>query len=161
VSFRIEPLGRQDRSVFESGSKELDTYFRNHVSQDIRRNLASCYVALDDEDRIVGYYTLSATSLSLAALPPARARKLPRYSDIPAMLIGRLAVSTPHQGKGLGGALVFDAAERAMRSGIAAYALAADPKDGRAAAFYAKLGFERLGAGARMIRAFAGNPLAK
>lgn len=161
MSFRIEPLGNRDRSAFESGSNELDVYFRDRVSQDIRRNLASCYVALDDENRIAGYYTLSATSLSLNILPAARARKLPRYSDIPAMLVGRLAVAVAQQGKGLGAALLFDAAERTMRSGIAAYALVVDPKDARAAAFYAKLGFERLGASARMMRAFAGNPLAK
>jgi GNAT superfamily N-acetyltransferase len=147
--------------LFESGSTDLDVYFRNLVSQDIRRNLASCYVALDSRDHVAGYYTLSATSLSVSALPVARIKRLPRYPDIPAILIGRLAVATAYQGKGLGLALVVDAAERTVRSGIAAYALAVDAKDENAAAFYAKLGFERLGSGLRMIRPFAGNPFAK
>lgn len=159
MSYRIAPLGGHDRSSFVSGSPELDAYFRNLVSQDIRRNLASCYVALDGEDNIAAYYTLSATSLSLNVLSPARAKRLPRYLDIPAILIGRLAVAQDHQGKGLGGALVVDAAQRAIRSGIAAYALVVDAKNAPAAEFYRRLGFERLGTGSRMMRPFAGNPL--
>lgn len=49
--------------------------------------------------------------------------------------MGRLAVDEAFTGQGLGGALLADALERAIRSGIAAYALMVDTKDGTASAW--------------------------
>jgi hypothetical protein len=46
--FRIEPLASQDRKEFSCGSAQLDRYFRELVTQDIKRRVASCFVALDD-----------------------------------------------------------------------------------------------------------------
>ena len=50
--------------------------------------------------------------------------------------MGRLAVHVDFKGLGLGGALLADALDRAVRSDIAAYALVVDAKDESAAAFY-------------------------
>jgi hypothetical protein len=44
------------RSQFDSGTPALDRYLREQVSQDIRRRVAACFVALTDERRIAGYY---------------------------------------------------------------------------------------------------------
>jgi GNAT superfamily N-acetyltransferase len=152
VTYRIEPLAGHDRANFASGSDALDRYFRQRVSQDVRRRVANCFVTIDPHDDIAGYYTICATALSPQALPIARAKKLPRYDNIPAVLLGRLAVGREHQGRGLGAALVFDACQRAMRSEIASYGVLVDAKDESAATFYEHLGFERLGAGRRLIR---------
>ncbi|MDR2092501.1 MAG: GNAT family N-acetyltransferase [Azoarcus sp.] len=69
------------------------------------------------------------------------ARKLPRYSTVPAIRMGRLAVDKAFKGKGLGGALLADALDRAARSEIATFALVVDAKDAQAAAFYQHYGF--------------------
>jgi hypothetical protein len=62
---------------------------------------------------VVGYYTLTATSIALNALSPQIVKKLPRYPVMPAVLLGRLAVSRNyHQGQGLGGVLLADALKR-------------------------------------------------
>jgi ribosomal protein S18 acetylase RimI-like enzyme len=58
--------------------------------------------------------------------------------------MGRLAVDQAFQGIGLGGALLADALERAVRSEIASYALIVDAKNGHAAAFYRHHGFISL-----------------
>jgi GNAT superfamily N-acetyltransferase len=152
VSYRIEPLAGHDRAGFASGSDVLDRYFREQVTQDVRRRLAKCFVAVDDSGAVAGYYTICATSVAPEALPPARAKKLPRYSSISAVLLGRLAVSSKHRGKGLGAALVVNACERATRSEIIGYAMLVDAKDEAAARFYEHLGFERLGVTRRLIR---------
>jgi GNAT superfamily N-acetyltransferase len=55
--------------------------------------------------------------------------------------MGRLAVDEAFTGQGLGGALLADALERAIRSEIAAYALIVDAKDDTAATFYRHHGF--------------------
>lgn len=131
------------RSLFESGSAPLDRYFREQVTQDIRRRVAACFVALDGE-RVAGYYTLAAASVPLAALPPDSAKKLPRYPTVPAVRMGRLAVDQAYKGRGLGAAMLADALARAIRAEIAAYALLVDAKDDVAAAFYSHHGFIAL-----------------
>jgi hypothetical protein len=54
--------------------------------------------AVGQGGEIAGYYTFAATGLALSDLPPVLAKKLPRYPLMPAALIGRLAISTRHQG---------------------------------------------------------------
>jgi GNAT superfamily N-acetyltransferase len=142
--YRIEPLAKQDRATFASGSEELDRYLRERATQDVRRRIASCFVAIDEDGSIAGFYRIAATSLVIDLLSADRARRLPRYPSIPAVLLGRLAVYRKHHGQRLGGALVADALLRATRAEVMAYAMVVEAKDERAASFYEHLGFERL-----------------
>jgi GNAT superfamily N-acetyltransferase len=61
---------------------------------------------------------------------------------LPAALIGRLAVDERFTRRGLGAALIADAAIRASEAAPAIYALAVDAKDEAAASFYRHLGFQ-------------------
>ncbi len=142
-AFRIAPLDPvRDRRTFTSGSEPLDRYFRQQVTQDIRRRVTACFVAMEQSSqRIVGYYTLASASISLVDLPADVAKRLPRYPSVPAVRMGRLAVDQAFQGRGLGGVLLADALTRALRAEIAAYALVVDAKDATAAAFYQHHGF--------------------
>jgi len=133
-----------DRAAFSSDSEPLNRYLREQVTQDIRRRVAACFVAVADEQRIAGYYTLASTSLRLTDLPASVGKKLPRYPTVPAVRMGRLAVDQTFKGQGLGGALLADALDRAARSEIAAFALMVDAKDKAAAAFYRHHGFMAL-----------------
>lgn len=140
--FRIALLdATHERTPFNSGSVPLDLYLREQVTQDVRRRVAACFVALTDEGRIAGYYTLASASVALTALPAETAKKLPRYPAVPAVRMGRLAVDQTFKGQGLGGALLADAIDRATRAEIAAYALMVNAKDEEAAAFYRHHGF--------------------
>jgi GNAT superfamily N-acetyltransferase len=143
--FRLAPLDQaHERASFRCGSEPLDAYFQRQVTQDIRRNVTACFVALTRQQRIAGYYTLASASMLLADLPATFGRKLPRYPSVPAVRMGRLAVDQTFQGGGLGAALLADALARAARSEIAAYALLVDAKDESAAAFYRHHGFITL-----------------
>jgi len=143
--FRLAPLDTaHDRVAFNSGSEPLDRYLREQVTQDVRRRVSACFVALADGQRIAGYYTLASASLLLADLPASAGKKLPRYPTVPAVRMGRLAVDQAFKEQGLGGALLADALDRAARSEIAAYALMVDAKDEAAAAFYRHHGFIAL-----------------
>ncbi len=143
--FKLVPLdARHDRATFNSDSEPLNRYLQQQVTQDIRRRVAACFVALADPSRIAGYYTLASASLLLADLPASTRKKLPRYPTVPAVRMGRLAVDQAYQGQGLGGALLADALDRAARAEIAAYALLVDAKDDAAAAFYRHHGFIAL-----------------
>ena len=140
--FEIRLLGKEDRSEFCCDSEPLDRYLRTQASQDVRRRVSTCYVALEKgTGRIAGYYTLSAADIPVSELPSEVARRLPRYPSVPAARIGRLATDRRFQGRGLGAALLLNAAMRALRSEIAVFALVVDAKDDKAAAFYRHHGF--------------------
>ena len=143
--FLVAPLdAAHDRTAFNSGSEPLDRYLREVVTQDIRRRVTACFIALAGGQRIAGYYTLASASLLLADLSATTAKKLPRYPTVPVVRMGRLAVDKAFKRQGLGGALLADALDRATRSGIAAYALMVDAEDEVAAAFYRHHGLVAL-----------------
>lgn len=146
-SFLIEPLGpNHDRASFTSGVAPLDRYFREQATQDVRRRVTACYVALESPGaEVAGYYTLAAGGIALTDLPESLAKRLPRYPSVPVARLGRLAVALAYRGRKLGSALLWDAGMRALRSEIAAFALVVDAKDEAAEAFYLHHGFVTLG----------------
>ena len=144
-AFRIEPLGaRHDRKAFSCGVPVLDRYLHELASQDVKRRVSNCFVALDEAGAIAGYYTFAAGSLPLSELTPDETKRLPRYPLLPAGLIGRLAVDARFRGRRLGGSLVMDAVLRATRADPAIFAIVVDAKDEKAAQFYEHLGFRRF-----------------
>lgn len=131
-----------DRKRFSCGVAALDRYIKEQAGQDIKRRAALCYVACPEgEGRIAGYYTLSAGDVALKDMPDDMARRLPRYPVVPVARVGRLAIDKEFQGKRLGAALLWDAADRALRSEMGVFALSVDAKDEQAAAFYQHFGF--------------------
>ena len=85
-------------------------------------------------------------TVDASALPVAAARKLPRYPKLPATLLGRLAVTQHHQGRGLGEHLLIDALRRSLDAtvNVGSVAVVVDPIDDRARAFYEKHEFMAL-----------------
>jgi len=150
--FRIALLQKQNRSAFDCGEPELNAYFRTRVSQDVRRNYATCFVAIDKEgDRIAGFYTLAMGSVPLGELPEDIVKRLPRYPQVPVVHLGRLAVDQNYQGQKIGGSLLADAIARSIESEIAAYAVVVDAKDKNAVAFYEHFGFLPLSRSPRTL----------
>jgi GNAT superfamily N-acetyltransferase len=134
-----------DRKAFSSTEESLTRYVQQQSSQDIKRGLARVYVLvqINQPQTIIGYFTLSATSLRLASIPEAS--KIP-YELAPAILIGRLALNQSFQGQGLGAVLLRAAIERCLMisDDIGAYAVVVDALHDHAAAFYQHHGFQRL-----------------
>lgn len=144
--FVIEPLAKKhDRSDFSCGNDRIDGYFREVVSQDVKRRYATCFVAIAlATDRVAGFYTLSSSTVPLNDVSAPLAGKLPRYPAVPAALIGWLGRHRDHAGEGLGEALLFDAVRTVATTPVGAHAIFADAVDDRAASFYAAFGFVPL-----------------
>ena len=93
AKFQVLPLDLElSRTDFTSGSEPLDRYFREQVTQDMRRRVAACFVALDADKYIAGYYTLASASVLLADLRASDGKKFLRYPTVPAVRMRRLAV---------------------------------------------------------------------
>jgi len=145
--FVIEALGSQhDRAGFCCGVEALDRYFQKQATQDVRRRVMACYVAVEPTGaKVAGYYTLAAAGIPLADTPAELAKQLPRYPSVPVARLGRLAVDRAYRGRKLGSALLWDAVQRSLRSEIAVFALVVDAKDDQAEAFYCHHSFVSFG----------------
>jgi GNAT superfamily N-acetyltransferase len=148
--FLIELLdaSRHRREDFSCESPELTEFLRTRARKETKARASACFVLVPvaDRGRIAGFYTLSATSVALEKVPEELSRKLPRYPELPATLLGRLARDSSFKGQGIGNLLMVDALKRAYETSsvIGAVAVVTDPKDDRAARFYAEFGFKLL-----------------
>lgn len=135
--FFSEALGKHGRAAFSSGNDRIDSYFRQTVSQDVKRGYAACFVLLEkSSERVAGFYTLSSHSVPLTEVPAEVARKLPRYPSIPAVLIGWLGRDMTFRGQHIGSMLLADAITRLAAAPVGIHAICADAIDEAAATFY-------------------------
>ncbi len=121
AQFRVERLTRNhDVTNFSSGIAAIDIYIQERARQDVARNASTVFVAIDlQEELIRGYYALSSYSILLGEIPATLKKRLPRYPQIPATLLGRLGVDrkyseTTKPKPRLGEFLLADAAARAF-----------------------------------------------
>jgi hypothetical protein len=145
--FTVEPLqDGHDRTNFTSGVAELDRYFQSQAGQDAKRKVAAPFVLIDQQRIVVGYYTLSAYGIRLGDLPPQTIKKLPKYPVLPATLLGRLAISQPHQGKKLGQFLLLDASRRSLKNTmqVGSIGVVVDAYDEKAERFYTHHEFRQM-----------------
>ena len=151
--FRVELLNEHhNRPGFACGEEALDRYLQTQATQDIRRRVATCFVAIEvASGDLAAYYTIAAASIPTPQLPPEIIKRLPRYPTLPAVRIGRLAVDLKFRGRGLGAAMLADAASRASQSPPAVFALLADAKNDDAVAFYQRYGFRALASQSRTL----------
>ena len=135
-----------NRTLFDCGSLPLNDYLKTRSGQELRRNISFPYILrFEEETQVMGYYTLSATGVSVSELPEKYA-KLTRYKIVPAVLIGRLALDKSVKGLGYGRFLLVDALRRIIQSkDFAIMIVVVDPKDQSAIRFYQKFGFMFLG----------------
>jgi predicted GNAT family N-acyltransferase len=146
-TWTIERLeGAHIRSTFDSGNAVLDDWLKRYASQFDRRNLARTYVAVQPPEKtVVGYYALSSHTVRYESLSDEQSKGLP-HSDVPVILLGRLAVSRSERGQGLGALLLIDALRRSLllSEQIGIRAVEVDAIDSAARAFYLHFGFTPL-----------------
>ena len=136
-----------NRKAFECEEQQLTDYIKKQVSQDIKKKLAVCFVAIDSDNNVIGYYTLSSESLGREQIPDKYLRKVPQNYNAPVILLGRLARNITAKGTGLGEHLLLDALFRAFtlsEESIGAMAVVVNPMNQFAIKFYKKYGFEQL-----------------
>ena len=138
-----EELNRDhDISGFSCGRESLDDWLKNRA---LRSNVAGdskVFVICNDSGEVIGYYAISAGPVCRDGAVSKLKRNAP--DPIPMALIGRLAVRTNMQGRGIGPALLRDAVLRISQAsehigvkGVLVHAL-----DDDAAKFYAHMGFQ-------------------
>ncbi|MDR0960245.1 MAG: GNAT family N-acetyltransferase [Propionibacteriaceae bacterium] len=128
---------------FDSGQPSLDHWLARRALKNQRTGASRTFVTtpIDDAGRVVGFYSLAASSAQLDTAPGPVRRNMP--DPIPVSLLGRLAIDRTAQGKGLARGLLQDALRRIISAAdtIGIRALLVHAIDDDAAMFYHHFGF--------------------
>jgi GNAT superfamily N-acetyltransferase len=141
-SFHIQKLRREHAiEGFDCGSEDLNRFLLRYALQNQQAGASQTYVAMANTE-LCGYYTLVVGQVEYDGALERLKKGLARH-PVPIMLLARLAISIPWQGKGLGSGLLKDAMLRTLQAadiaGIRAFAVHA--KDDAAKAFYEHFDF--------------------
>ena len=123
-----------DLSQFDCGNPALNDWLKQRALKNESR-FSRTYVVCDG-DRVVGYFCIAAGAVERTAAPGKLRRNAPE--PIPVAMIGRLAVSKSHAGRGLGADMLADALHRIATASqtIAIAAVLVHAKDDAARGFY-------------------------
>lgn len=142
-STRFQPE-QHDVSTFTSGEESLDAWLREQAVPATARRTARTWVWLDPSNKVVAYYALSAHKVARDDVPSRIGRGGP--AEIPAVLIGRLALDRSLRSQNLGEVLLADALLRVVEATqtVAARLVVVDAVHEKVAAFYERNGFTRV-----------------
>ena len=134
LSAPVPLTGGHDLADFDCGEPVLNDWLRHRALKNESR-FSRTYVVCEDS-RVIAYVCISAGAVDRAAAPGKLRRNAP--DTIPVSVIGRLAVSRHHAGKGIGADLLSDALRRiALASqSIGIGAVMVHAKDEAAKRFY-------------------------
>lgn len=142
--FIIEKLTKaHGLSSFDCGTASLNEWLQRFAWQNQQADAAKVYVAHRRDDVVVGYHSLTASSVRRDDAPARVAKGLANH-PIGVALLGRLAVDLGQKGKGLGRALLLDALMRTSQAAdtIGIRALLVHAIDEGARRFYLHFNFE-------------------
>jgi GNAT superfamily N-acetyltransferase len=123
-----------DLSAFACGEPALDEWLKQRALKNESR-FSRTYVVCEG-NRVVAYFCISAGAVERALAPGKVRRNAP--DSIPVSVIGRLAVSRSHAGRGLGSDILADALRRVAvaSQSIGIGAVMVHAKDENAKRFY-------------------------
>jgi predicted N-acetyltransferase YhbS len=137
----VAPLTKGDHlDDFCSSEQSLDQWLVNRAVANQVAGFSRSYVTTDGK-RVVGYHAVSSFAILRTHATRRAGRQGPQ--QIPAVLLGRLAVDEEHKGNGLGAGLLRHAMELTVAAGetIGVRLLVVNALHDDAARFYERFGF--------------------
>lgn len=137
---------------FESGEPLLDEWLKKCAISNLELGASRTYVICPKGSQVVvGFFSLNMGQMLASETMGSMRRNMP--SQIPAVVLGRLAIDLKWQGKGLGRALIFEAMRRALRASedVAARIVIVHAISPTAENFHKHHGFTRLPVEAPML----------
>jgi GNAT superfamily N-acetyltransferase len=126
---------------FDCGTPSLNDWLKRRALQNQASGATRTFVCCE-ANQVVAYYALASSAVAVSAAPGRFRRNMP--DPIPVVVLGRLAIATSHQRRGLGRALFQDAGRRVIHAaeaigirGLLVHALSEEAK-----AFYLQLGLD-------------------
>lgn len=140
-----------DRSSFDCGEAELNTFLKTHAVKHMEAGISTTMLLPastqlpNGKYPICAFYTVAPSSIHREDLPPQYKKKLPFY-PVPVFLIAQLAVHSDYKKQGLGKITLIKALEFLynIHSHMRAYAVIVDCLNEDIENFYSKYGFQIL-----------------
>lgn len=129
-----------DVSQFECGEPSLDGWLKRRAIQNEETGALRTYVLRAGQE-IAGYYALATGAIAHAEATGRVRRNMP--DPVPVLILGRLAIASKFQGRGIGAALLRDAVLRIVQAAEIAgiRAILVHAISDQAKRFYEKYGF--------------------
>ncbi len=129
---------------FNCDIEVLNEFLSRYALKNDQLGIGKTFVALNNQEKIVGYFTLATAQVAYQEIPDDYRGKLPKY-PIPALRIARLAVDKEMQGTGIGRWLLAQAFIKIVQvanvTGI--YFIIVDAKE-NSKVFYEHYGFTKF-----------------
>jgi len=141
----IPLTAKHDTEDFWSGEETLDNWLRERALDNMAVSASRTYVICPPSSlQVIGFYAICMGQIFNQEVIGSMRRNMPR--QIPAVILGRLAIDKKWQGQGLGKELLQDAVQRSIRAvqEISARLLIVHAISANAEAFYSHYGFTRL-----------------
>lgn len=129
-------------SGFDCGEPALDDWLQRRAPQNQVSGASRTFVSATAEGQVVASYALAPSAIAPTIAPGRFRRNMP--DPTPVVVLARLAIAKPYQGRGLARALFQDAGTRVVHAadaigirGLLVHAVSAEAK-----AFYLALGLE-------------------
>lgn len=126
MDFEIQPwTPDHDSTEFSSSLQSIQKYIREQAGRAMSSKVSTVFVLSEKgSPKVRGYYTLSSKSITFEDLPAAVQKRLPRYPQIGATLLGRLGVDEKYRNElierggkpRLGELLLVDAQKKCLDS---------------------------------------------
>jgi GNAT superfamily N-acetyltransferase len=151
VAITVRKLDVADAAMaqlFDCGEQNLNEFLQRYaVKHQGPHMFGVTYVALSSEvpDQILGYYTLANSSICRDKMPEEILKGLPKYADLPAILIGRFAVDQTFGRRGVGHILMSHALKMCLevsKKSAARYVLTLAYQG--AVSWYKRYGFQEI-----------------
>lgn len=134
--------GEQDASGFSCGESSLDSWIQRRALKNQLTGATRTFVICESGKSIAAYYALASSAIAVGLAAGRFRRNMP--DPIPVVVLARLAVDRRYQGRGLGRAMVRDAALRIVGAadtigirGVVVHALSESARR-----FYERVGFD-------------------
>lgn len=97
----IKDIPKAKLKKFDCGTEVLNEFLSRYSFKNDILGIGKTFVAFNENEDVIGYFTLATAQVLFEDIPDNYRAKLPRY-PIPALKIARLAVGKNLQGKGIG-----------------------------------------------------------
>jgi GNAT superfamily N-acetyltransferase len=143
----IRKLEVSDKTAdFDCGDPPLNDYLRRYAFNNQGHMVGTTYVSVYvPSSQVIGYYTIATTNIPRSAIPERHLKGLPKYQDMPALLLGRFAVHRQEQRKKIGELLIAHCLDMCLHIGklCGARYLLTDAYES-AVSWYEKFGFAKV-----------------
>ena len=133
------------REDFCNEIPEIERFLKQRANKEHEQSISDTFVLVDDENRqkILGFFTLSPSSVILEDIPSDLSRKLAKYPAYGTVLLGRMGRDHNYTPKGFGSLIMKEAMKESLNRGTY-YALeihAKESEDDKLIKYYIGFGF--------------------